>query len=175
MAREPRMARDLTRARALRVAPVRAALALGERPDPAAGVFETMLVADGVVQMAERHLDRLRASVAELYGTDPGLENAPAPPLPAARARSSARLRVRFVPGEGASVDVGPLGPDPRYSELAPFVLPGGLGRHKWIDRRLLDAIGAAAGPHALPLILDEDMAVLECSWASVLIEERGR
>jgi para-aminobenzoate synthetase/4-amino-4-deoxychorismate lyase len=66
------------------------------------------------------------------------------------------------------------MGPDPHYTGIAPFLLPGGLGPHKWLDRRLVDGLAAAAGG-ALPLLIDTDGSVLEATWANVLIEERGR
>ena len=37
-------------------------------PDPALGVFETLLVRDGTAQALDAHLARLAASVADLYG-----------------------------------------------------------------------------------------------------------
>jgi len=80
-----------------------------------------------------------------------------------------------FVPGDATTVDHGPRGTDPVYTEVAPFVLPGGVGPHKWTDRRLLDAITSAAGPHAVPLLLDDDGSVLESTRMNVLIEEGGR
>jgi len=158
--------------RALRVAPVRQALDFGERPDPRLGIFETLLVEDGLLPMRDRHYARINASARELYGVEcavtaqTGLSPEP---------HWTGRARISFVPGGGVTTALGELGPDPVYSALAPFILPGGLGPHKWADRRLLDALAAAAGPGALPLLLDDDHAVLEASWASVLIEERGR
>ena len=52
---------------------------------------------------------------------------------------------------------------------LTPYVLPGGLGEHKWVDRRLIDALGGT------PLFLDADGTVLEAGWASVLVRRDGR
>ncbi len=54
--------------------------------------------------------------------------------------------------------------------DLQPVVVPGGLGAHKWIDRRLLDALGTA--PH--PLICDLDGGVLETPRANVFIVTRA-
>lgn len=156
----------------MRLAPVRRALDHGERPDPARGILETMLVRDGALPMRDLHYARLNASALELYGTGPVI-SAPAEPLP--RRSWTGRLRVSFDPEHGLRRESGRLGPDPSYTALAPFVLPGGLGRHKWADRRLIEAITEAAGPAALPLLIDEDGAVLEAVWASVLIEEDGR
>ena len=157
----------------MQIAAVRQALDFGERPDPATGIFETMLVQDGALALRDLHYARINASASELYGVERVVE-APAGPLP--RRSWTGRMRMTFDPGRGlVRGSAGRLGPDPVYSELAPFVLPGGLGSHKWLDRALLDAIGAAAGAKALPLLIDADGSVLEAPWASVLIEEHGR
>jgi para-aminobenzoate synthetase/4-amino-4-deoxychorismate lyase len=155
------------------VQPVRRALDFGERPDPALGIFETMLVEDGVVALLEAQLERLSASARELYGAapDPGV----AARVRAATPTGTARLRVAVMPGAGLQVEHGPRPPDPAYTEIAPFVLPGGLGPHKWLDRGLLDALAAAAGDQALPLLLDVDGSVLESTRMNVLVEEGGR
>ena len=54
---------------------------------------------------------------------------------------------------------------------LEPFALPGGLGAHKWRDRRLLDTL-AALRPGAVPLLVDTDGLVLEAAYANVWIAE---
>jgi para-aminobenzoate synthetase/4-amino-4-deoxychorismate lyase len=54
---------------------------------------------------------------------------------------------------------------------LEPFALPGGLGAHKWRDRRLLDALGDLV-PGAVPLLVDTDGLVLEAGYANVWIVE---
>jgi para-aminobenzoate synthetase/4-amino-4-deoxychorismate lyase len=103
-------------------------------------VFETLLVADGRPVALERHLERLARSVDALYGAElpPGL----AAELTAAVEHAGrARLRVNARPtGAGAAVAI-----DSELSELAarrlpvqliPRTLPGGVGGHKWIDRR---------------------------------------
>ena len=145
-----------------------------------------MLVRDGPVVMREAHRARIDASARELYGLeatvaagwDAQLQDALAQrALPrGARLRRpwSGRLRMTFVPGHGLSFDARARGRDPAYTAVAPFELPGGLGCHKWADRRLVDALAAAAGD-ALALLVDADGAVLETTWSSVLIEEHGR
>jgi para-aminobenzoate synthetase/4-amino-4-deoxychorismate lyase len=154
----------------LGVLAARNALDFGERPDPARGIFETILVQDGVAPLLDQHLARLRSSARALYGVSPGVDSLPGE-LPAGRWR----MRITFTPPGTIDLDLGPRPPDPRYSVIAPFVLPGGLGPHKWADRTLLDALTVAAGAGALPVILDADHSVLEASWANILIEERGR
>ena len=55
---------------------------------------------------------------------------------------------------------------------LAPVTLPGGIGAHKWIDRRLLDAVAEEVAP-ALPLLVDLDGYVLE-SWGANVFARLG-
>jgi para-aminobenzoate synthetase/4-amino-4-deoxychorismate lyase len=43
--------------------------------------------------------------------------------------------------------------------------VPGGIGAHKWVDRRLLDELAEQTSP-ALPLLVDLDGFVLE-SWGA--------
>jgi para-aminobenzoate synthetase / 4-amino-4-deoxychorismate lyase len=143
-----------------------------DRPDPELGVFTTMLVSNGVAENVGAHLARLERSVRELYGRElPGdLEDRI---VSAAAAHPLQRLRV-LVGDRGLSVKVetAPLESDPelRPAVLAPVSLPGGLGPHKWRDRRLLDELESSLG--ALPLIVDVDGEVLEAGTANVFIVE---
>ncbi len=138
------------------------------RPDPAAGLYETVLVERGEPRHLRDHLARLAASLRALYGR----------PLPgelasraaaAARGHERARLRIDVIPGEDATLEVTPLG------HLAPavlraVVLPGGLGAHKWRDRTLLES-HEEDDPATLPLLLDADGYVLEASRTSIVAE----
>lgn len=83
------------------------------------------------------------------------------------------RLRVDVAADGGVAVSVGPLPDADGPVRLVPALLPGGLGAHKWADRRLLDARGEELG--GVPLLVDGDGAVLEAAWASVWLEEDGR
>ena len=108
------------------------------RPDPAAGLYETVLVAGGLPLDLGAHLERLAASARALYGLATAGDLAERA-VAAARGHERARLRIDLVPGEEATIAVtalGPLGP----VRLRPVVLPGGLGPHKWRDRTLLEA-----------------------------------
>ena len=52
---------------------------------------------------------------------------------------------------------------------LEPVTVPGGLGPHKWLDRRWLDALTAAVAPRH-PLLVDLDGFVLESATAAALM-----
>jgi para-aminobenzoate synthetase/4-amino-4-deoxychorismate lyase len=152
------------------------ALARGSRPDPARGVFETVLVQDGKPVRLEQHINRLASSVAELYGVrlDPGTA------IRAQRAAATAgldRSRLRILAGPDGSVNetISPAGiPPANPLVLTPFALPGGLGAHKWRDRRLLTALAARA-LGTVPLIVDTDGLVLEAAHANIWIAEQER
>ena len=151
------------------------ALLHGQRPDPALGVFDTLLLRDGRPAALERHLARLAASVAELYGAALPPTLAAGVQAAAAEAASPdgrARLRIDADPDGAVRITVSPARTRPEQPLLLePFALPGGLGAHKWRDRRLLDALSALhAG--AVPLLVDTDGLVLEAAYANVWIVE---
>ena len=116
-----------------------------DRPDPGLGVFSTMLASGGRVLDLDLHVARLRASARALYGVElrTDLEGAV---IEQAAEHPRARLRVLVRPGPESpaevEVEAQPVEPDPAGGPqavlLAPALLPGGLGEHKWIDRRLL-------------------------------------
>ena len=88
--------------------------------------------------------------------------------LEEARRGVRARLRVDVTPELEVAIATGPA-PPPGTVVLRPVPLPGGLGPHKWRDRRLLEAY-EADDPAAMPLLLDADGRVLEASRASVVV-----
>jgi para-aminobenzoate synthetase/4-amino-4-deoxychorismate lyase len=152
------------------------------RPDPALGVFETLLVRDGRPLELEAHLARLDASLSALFG-------APAPTtarelvLDHARGAELARLRLTVAPdGEGvlvADVVVAPVDASlvlPGWDggvDLAPVVVAGGIGAHKWADRRLLASAEADLAPR-VPLLVDRDGAALEASRGNLFVVHDG-
>ena len=77
------------------------------------------------------------------------------------------RLRVDVTPELDVAVQTGPP-PAAGVVVLRPVVVPGGLGAHKWRDRRLLEA-HEQDDPATMPLLLDADGLVLEASRASVV------
>ena len=163
-------ARLIEEPRVSRIAPVPALAGEADRPDPALGVFETILVRGGVPVDLRAHLARLERSIRTLYGEElpDGLDTR------LIAVGSSAPLqRVRVtVTREGFEVESQILDaePPPDPVVLAPAVLPGGLGAHKWRDRRLLREL--AGRIEAVPLIVDLDGDVLEAGYANVFIVE---
>lgn len=131
-----------------------------------------MLVRDGRVHALALHLRRLAQSIAALYAMTvprdlPGRLRDTAVPL-----LGEHRLRVDVLPGGEPSVSAQPVAPGSRRPvALEPFVVPGGLGPHKWRDRRLLDARPADPAP----LLVDADGTVLEAAWGNVWVVEGDR
>lgn len=140
-------------------------------PDPAEGVFETLLIAAGEPIELSAHLVRLGASTKELYGL--ALPEALAGEA-SERSRDLAlgRLRILVAPDSGSlshtltveEVDPGDNFPAwERGAELHALECPGGLGHHKWADRRGLPTLPEGA----LPLLVDREQ-VLEASRANL-------
>ncbi len=154
----------------------------GLPPDPAAGVFETLLVLDGAPVELDAHLQRIEHSVRELYGA-----RLPAAArglvLEHARPLELGRLRITLAPaaaGEpsqqvaSAAVERAAVFPSwERALELRTFPAEGGLGPHKWADREWLAAREAEIGERCLPLLLDAG-AALEASRANLFAVEQG-
>jgi para-aminobenzoate synthetase/4-amino-4-deoxychorismate lyase len=150
-----------------------------DAPDAAAGVFETMLVVDRRPVDLESHLGRLASSVSSLYGSRPPARLGALVTELAAALPGPQRLRVRVWPsvdgGLSSELDASPAPeafcgvPGPGVG-LVPVVYKGGLGSHKWHDRRTLsdrrDALGL--GPIEQLLLVDDDGAVLESERANV-------
>ena len=146
-------------------------------PDPADGVFGTMLVVDGRAMELDAHLARLRASIRELYA----LELPPtAAPMVAKHARDVplGRLRLSVTPVAGGDeplleVVVRPIEPAivlPDRAgalDLRAVTVEGWDGAHKWADRRLLEQLDAQVAP-AGALLVDPLRGVLETTRANV-------
>lgn len=137
-------------------------------PDTAAGVFDTLLVRAGQPVELAAHLDRLAASVEELYAGHVDRGALEARIREAAQGMDRSRVRLTFVPETG-SVEVicesiGPDDLDPRTLEVRRH--PGGLGAHKWSDRRAVNNARKAADV----LLVDETGHVLECGTANIFV-----
>lgn len=149
-------------------------------PDRSAGLFETLLVAEGRPVALDAHLDRLAASVREIFGAE-------LPPGLAAEAERAAagvplgRLRIDLAPDpDGAllpSFSVAPIEPGFTFPErgeaLRAVVAPGWSGEHKWADRGWLEEVEEQLGEE-VPLIVDGDGHVLEAGRANVFLVADG-
>ena len=136
--------------------------------DPEQGVFDTMLVRDGEPVALTAHLDRLRASTTELYGLGLPDDLAAAVRARCAGLQGPHRLRVDATPDAGrlrVRLSARPLAADPEQVVLTPHRLSGGLGAHKWADRRSIHRPDRPAGGL---LLLDGDGSVLETDTASL-------
>jgi para-aminobenzoate synthetase/4-amino-4-deoxychorismate lyase len=151
-------------------------------PDPAAGVFETIRVQGGEAHLLAGHLARLRASVRALYGgarLGDELDACVAGALRIGGDDAVARLRVLARPSTGDGIDVqasiAPLGAAATRTrvQLRAWTVRGGLGAHKWADRRAIDAATERLG--ATPLLVEPGGEVLEAAWGNVWALEGDR
>ncbi len=127
------------------------------RPRPAAGIFTSLLVTNGETRALAGHLARLDASARHVFGK--GLPGTLRGDLAARLAESpTGRLRITIRPAGGplrAQVEVLPLDQPPAEVSLRPVVVDGGLGAHKWLDRRLLAELA-----RSMDLRLDEQLLI---------------
>jgi para-aminobenzoate synthetase/4-amino-4-deoxychorismate lyase len=142
------------------------------------GVYTTLLVTDGRPVDLDAHLARLGGSVADCYGDQLPAGVASGVREAAARLSGPHRLRVTVVPGEkGIAAPVLSSSPLTGRSQepwrLVPVVIAGGLGAHKYDDRRRL----SAAQPASLlwsdtcdALVCDADGAALETGRGNLFV-----
>jgi para-aminobenzoate synthetase/4-amino-4-deoxychorismate lyase len=152
--------------------PLRASSRPIPRPDPAAGVFETLLVTDGRPLELEGHLARLELSVRALYGGSLPAGLGAEVRLAAGEVRRG-RMRVNCRPGSAGlafDFELAPAAERVLPVRLHPRTVPGGLGEHKWVDRRLLASLAAEGEP----LLCDLDGLALESARANVFCVEQG-
>ncbi|MDX6636055.1 MAG: para-aminobenzoate synthetase / 4-amino-4-deoxychorismate lyase [Solirubrobacterales bacterium] len=145
------------------------------RPDPAKGVFETLLVVGGEPMEATGHLARLGRSLAEIYGVE-----LPSGAGELVRATAAGvelgRLRVTAVPRaevvdldlEARPVDRAIMFPT-SGAALRQVERAGGHGQHKWVDRRGMEHPEAGPGQ----LICDGE-ELLEAGWANLFAVREG-
>ena len=144
-------------------------------PRPSAGVFTSLLVADGQTRGLAHHLERLESSVRDLYRKDlPASLQADLAACLASRPTGRLRITVRPIGGPlQATIEVIPLPPagtSPRAITLRPVIVPGGIGGRKWRDRRLLAELARRAdvADGEQLLIIDETGELLETDRANV-------
>lgn len=149
-------------------------------PDPARGLFETLLVAAGRPVRLAPHLDRLGASSRSLFGRDlpAALRAAMAE---AARPLELGRIRIDLMPeGEGLRFEIAAEPIDPAIffpakengADLRTVHHADWAGAHKWADRDWLESVEVEFGD-AVPLIVAGD-EVLEASRANIFLVEDG-
>jgi para-aminobenzoate synthetase / 4-amino-4-deoxychorismate lyase len=142
------------------------------RPRAAAGVFTSLLVSGGSTRGLADHVARLEASTRQLFGKR--LPQSLHDDLAAIAGECrSGRLRITARPHGGpiqACAEVVPLDRRPAAVDLRPAVIPGGLGDHKWTDRRLLASLARSTmlGPDEHLLIEDANGDVLETDRANI-------
>jgi len=165
----PGVRADSERSRPL---PVRVGARPVRRPDPRAGVFETILVRDGRPVALERHLARLAASVAELYARCLPDGTAALVAATVAECDGQARLRLTARPSDGGlelTAEATPILVGRPGIALRTVTIAGGFGAHKWVDRRLLEALEHHVAPER-PLFCDLDGSLLEGSRSNVFV-----
>jgi para-aminobenzoate synthetase / 4-amino-4-deoxychorismate lyase len=146
------------------------------QPDRSRGVFETLLVVDSEPVELDAHLHRLARSLEEVYSQE--LPRQLADKMrQAAAAIPLGRLRCTLAPAEdGLLLDLlaGGVEQEAVFPErgvhLRCHPIAGGLGAHKWVDRK---GINRPAPDEAGALIVDEG-EVLEAGWANVFAVRGG-
>jgi para-aminobenzoate synthetase / 4-amino-4-deoxychorismate lyase len=150
-------------------------------PDPARGLFETLLVADGKPVRPTAHLDRLGASALELFGRDLPAE-LPGSIAAAARPLGLGRMRIDLLPEDGGlrfkiatePIDPAIFFPDREHgADVRTIRHPDWAGAHKWADRDWLESVETELGD-AVPLILTHEGEVLEAGRANVFVVADG-
>ncbi len=148
-------------------------------PDPARGLFETLLVADGRPVRAAAHLDRLEASSRALFGQGLPAEM-PDSIVAAAAPLTLGRMRIDLLPEPTGTppalrfeIVAEPIDPAIFFparadgADVRTIRHPGWAGAHKWADRDWLEAQEADLGD-TVPLILTPDGEVLEAGRANL-------
>ena len=150
-------------------------------PDPARGLFETLLVADGRTVRAAPHLERLGASARELFHRELPAE-LPDSIAAAARPLELGRMRIDLLPENGGlrfeiatePIDPAIFFPDREHgADVRTVRHPDWAGAHKWADRDWLESVEAELGEE-VPLILTDEGEVLEAGRANVFIVTDG-
>jgi para-aminobenzoate synthetase / 4-amino-4-deoxychorismate lyase len=128
------------------------------------------LDADLAACLASAPTGRLRISVRPVGGPlQATIEVVPLPPAPASNRKITARSAAG-APTDPTPADSTTQAPAPAGIALHPVIVAGGIGAHKWRDRRLLAELSARAGltGDQQLLITDETGELLETDRANV-------
>ncbi|GAA1764596.1 bifunctional anthranilate synthase component I family protein/aminotransferase class IV [Kocuria aegyptia] len=145
------------------------------------GLFTTLLVREGAPVDLEAHLGRLGASCLACYGAalPAGLHGEVVDRAAGLPGPHRLRITAAPVPEGGLTVAVTatalPPEPVPPW-RLVPVRLPGGLGGHKWADRRTLahEPVPGLWSRSCDPLLVDADGTLLETGRANVFVVVDG-
>jgi para-aminobenzoate synthetase/4-amino-4-deoxychorismate lyase len=146
-------------------------------PDPARGLFETMLVAGGRPVRPAAHLSRLAASARAVFGQELPAD-LPDAVSAAARPLELGRMRIDLRPaGDGLAFEIAAKPIDPEIffpskengADLRTVRHPDWAGAHKWADRDWLESKEAELG-ETVPVILTAEDEVLEAGRANVFV-----
>jgi para-aminobenzoate synthetase/4-amino-4-deoxychorismate lyase len=143
--------------------------------DRSLGVFETLLVVDGVPLELGGHLARLAASMHALYGESLP-ETLHAQLAAAAEGHPLARLRIDVAGAPVVAVEPfeRSLVLPAAAVEIATVSVSAGFGTHKLIDRTWLEQIEEQAGEGVRPLLVSRSGALLETTRANVFLVRDG-
>lgn len=146
------------------------------KPDPARGVFETLLVRAGEPIALAAHLERLAHSLEEVYSLELP-EQAEEGIRHTALRLHLGRLRLTAVPAdeglrlEMLSAEIPPEIVFPAEGvKLRTHPVEGGLGPHKWVHR---PGINRPSPGEAGALVIDKG-EVLEAGWANIFAVRSG-
>ncbi|MFE7629797.1 bifunctional anthranilate synthase component I family protein/class IV aminotransferase [Kocuria sp. NPDC057446] len=150
-------------------------------PVRAEGVFTTLLVREGAPVDLPAHLERLGASCLACWGAALPADVRAQVVDRAAALPGPHRLRITALPAPEGAVTVTiaatalPAEPVPPW-RLVPVRLPGGLGGHKWADRRVLahEPVPGLWSRSCDPLLVDADGTLLETGRANVFVVVDG-
>jgi para-aminobenzoate synthetase / 4-amino-4-deoxychorismate lyase len=146
-------------------------------PDPAKGLYETLLVVEERPVGLGRHLERLRKSAAAQFRSELPADLTDGA-VAACRGIALGRLRLDIVFGDGDgeptwTAKATAIDPDEffppweRGASLRTVEAPEWSGAHKWADRGWLEEQEAALDP-AVPILLGAGGVVLEAARANV-------
>ena len=144
-------------------------------PDPAQGLYETLLVVEERPVGLGRHLERLRKSARSQFDRDLPADLTDGA-ISACKGIALGRLRIDLAgDGVGWTTEATEIDPDEffppweRGAMLRTVAAPDWSGAHKWADRTWLEEQERLLDP-AVPLLIGADGLVLEAARASVFV-----